>query len=692
MEFLLEIIAEEMPPHHVESALVQIEKILAEELIAYGLVDGKNNPGKIRTFGTCRRLVVLGDFAEKQWDKEEVLVGPPLSVAFAADGSPTQAAKGFARSQGVSIDRLERIRTEKGDYAAVKKREPGKPARDILPQILPRMISALSFPKMMRWGDSPFKFSRPITNVMCLFGGECLPFSIAGIEATDLTSGHKIHCPQSQKIGSFSEYLAFLKKHEVIVDPVERKKMILKQAGKKLAVLEGKLYPDDQLLNKLTYDVEFPYVFLGNIPQVYLQLPLEVLSTAMREGQRLFSVIRGKKQLPHFIGVADSSGDPRSLIRKGNERVLKARLEDAKFFWEQDLKTRLKDKSRKLDHVVYQEQLGSYRDKVDRLKKIVAYLAERLDAKEEKKWAVEASELCKADLVTEMVREFPSLQGKIGGLYAKDEGFPASVYRAIYEHYQPLSLEDPSPSTLTGAILSIADKLDAIVGAVGVGIEVSGSKDPFGVRRNAQGVCKIILEEKLSFSFSRLLDKTVKTYGEKLIKSRDEIKAYVINFFLSRLQFIFENQGYRYDLVKASLAPGIDNIYHASLRLKTLDSLEDSPQFEPMILIAKRVNNILRGQPKYKVNESLLQNKQERELHTMFSILKNNVSPLILSGDFARAQRMIFRLRSTINNFFDQVLVMAEDKRLRRNRLAILQEISQLLGQIADYSLVVIQG
>ncbi len=692
MEFLLEINTEEMPPDHVVGALAQLEKNLPEELMANGLVNLKGNPGTIHTFGTCRRLIVYGDFVEKQLDKEEVFIGPPQSVAFTPDGVPTPAAKGFANSHGVAVEELERIRTEKGEYIGIKKKEPGKPAQEILFRILPSLISSLTFPKMMRWGYSSFRFSRPIKNVLCLFGGRCLPFLVEGIEADGFTTGHKIHSPQRLEVSSFADYRSLLKKNGVIIDPDERKNIILKRAEKKLDPLEAKLYPDDQLLNKLSYDVEHPYVFLGDIPSQYLQLPLEVLSTALREGQRLFSVVKGKKQLPHFIGVADSLGDAQSLIKTGNERVLKARLEDAKFFWEQDLETRLKAKIKKLEQVVYQDRLGSYRDKTDRLKKIVSYFAEKLEAKEEKKSAVDAAELCKADLVTEMVREFPALQGKVGGLYAKEEGFPPSVYKAIYEHYQPVSLEDDSPSTLAGTVLSVADKLDAIIGVVGMGIEVSGSKDPFGIRRNAQGVCKVILDKKLSFSFSRLLDKSIKIFGGLLEKDRSYIKTYVMNFFASRLQFIFENLGYRYDLVKASLAPGIENIYHSYLRLKALDGLKDSPQFEPMILIAKRVNNILRGQPRYKVNESLLLDKQERELHTMFSIIRNNTLPLIMSGDFAQAQRMIFRLRSAINSFFDNVLVMADDNRLKRNRLAILQEISKLMGKIAEYSRIVIEG
>jgi glycyl-tRNA synthetase beta chain len=692
MEFLLEIMTEEMPPSHVKTALVQMQNRLAEELIAEKLVDQKGDCGKIRTFGTCRRLIVQGSFVSRQQDKKATVVGPPKSVSFAQDGSVTAAAIGFAKSQGVNIDDLEVIQTEKGDYVGIHKTEEGKPAQDILQKILPDIISSLTFPKMMRWGDSSFRFSRPIKNVLCLFDRKCLNFSVNGVGTKNYTFGHKIYSPARLEIETFAEYQALLKKNYVIIDPEERRTLILKQAEKKMSHFDAKLLPDDQLLEKLTYDVEQPYVFFGDFPQEYLNLPLEVLSTAMREGQRLFSVLKGKKQLPYFVGVADACKDPKSLIQKGNERVLKARMEDAKFFWEQDTKTTLKKKSEQLTQVIFQERLGSYQDKTDRLKKTVSYIANQLELKEEKKVLIEAAEFCKADLVTEMVREFPSLQGKMGGLYAKEESYAAAVWKAIYEQYQPVSLDDPPPSSLTGAILAIADKLDTIVGAIGVGVEVSGSKDPFGLRRNAQGVCKIILEKKLSFSFPRLLDKIINTTKDKLDREKGEVKSTVLNFFKSRLQYIFESLGYRYDLVKAALAPGIDNIHYTFLRLKALDSLKDSPQFEPMILIAKRVNNILRGHSRQKVNEELLLEKQERELHTTFSILKANILPLIAVGDFVKAQRMIFRMRSSINDFFDHVLVIADDKRLKKNRLALLQEISYLLGQIADYSLVVIEG
>jgi len=690
-EFLLEIYTEEMPPSHVKGALLQLQDFLSEELKANNLVDQKNNYGSICTYGTCRRLVVLGDFVEKQIDKEEQVIGPPKAFAFAADGSPKPAALGFAKSQGVSISALEVVTTKKGDYLGLKKIKKGRSAQEILEQVLPKIISRLTFPKMMRWGVDSFRFSRPIKNILCLFGGELLSFSVAGVHSVHFTSGHKIHSSKKFEVHSFAEYREKLKRNRVIVKQQDRKRKILKQIERRLSQLQAELYPDEELLDKLIYNVEHPYVFLGEFPPEYLKLPLEVLSTAMREGQNLFSVMKGKRQLPIFLGVADSIGDSKQLIQRGNERVLKARLEDARFFWEQDLETSLKEKAGGLDRVIYQEHLGTYYDKAERLKKIISYFSDRLEISEEKKVAIEAAELCKADLITEMVREFPSLQGKVGGLYAKEEGFPSQVWRAIYEHYKPVSLDDSPPSLVTGYMLSLVDKLDAIVGAVGMGVEASGSKDPYGLRRNAQGVSKIILEKKLSFSFPRLLDKVIKTYGEILHKDKSTIKSYVLRFFENRLQYIFESQGFRYDLVNASLSPGVENIYHTNLRLKALDNLKDSPQFEPMILIAKRVNNILRNQGSFKVNEDFLLEKQERELYTTFSIIKNNVLPLISKGDFAKAQRMIFRMRSDLDNFFDHVLVMSDDKKIRKNRLALLQEISQLLGKIADYAQVVVE-
>jgi glycyl-tRNA synthetase beta chain len=687
MEFLLELLTEELPASHIRSATEQLEAKFRQELET-ARVEFK----EVRTLATPRRLVVVGDFAAGQEDRETVVTGPPKSVGVGPDGGFTAAAKGFARSQGIAESALEVISTPKGEYLGFKKKSVGTPTSVILAEAVPRILGSLSFPKMMRWGSSPFRFSRPIHNLLCLFDGQTLNVSFEGFQAVDSTVGHRILSPKRIQVGNFAEYRERLAANHVIVDPEERKKIIAGQIEEMLAPLKAGVHPDPELLEELIFNVEHPLVVLGAFPESFLSLPLEVLSTAMRKHQKCFSVIKDKKQLPYFLGVADAREDVRGLIRNGNERVLRARLEDARFFWDQDRKVPLSDRAAGLRNVLFQEKLGSYDDKAQRLKKVVSYLCGKLEAANAKSDAVEAAGLCKADLLTEMVKEFPSLQGIMGGLYARQEGYAAAVSQAIYEHYQPSSLEDESPSSLLGAILSLADKLDSIVGVVGVGIEVSGSSDPFGLRRNAHGICKIVLDKRLRFSFPLLLDKVLAAYGDRLSVKRDEVKRYVLEFFAGRLRFILEKRGFRYDLVGAALGPGIEQIQDVLLRVQALDSLKASPQFEPFILMAKRINNILRDQPRSKVNPDLFVEKEERELYSAFSIIEHNALPMTDKGDFGRAQGIIFKLQPVLNTFFDRILVMAEEKRLRQNRLGLLQAINRMLAGMADYSQVVVEG
>ena len=687
MEFLLEILTEELPASHVKAALEQLDEKFRAEFKSAGIA--------IQTFeilGTCRRLVVRADTAAGQEDSTSVVTGPPKSVGILPDGTFSPAARGFAKAQGISVESLEIIQTPRGEYIGMRKTSKGKPAQEVLAVIVPAVIVSISFPKAMRWREGPFKFSRPIKNILCLCDGKVLPFNLEGLDSNDTTSGHPIYGPQPLKVKSFQDYRDQLKKAKVIVDPGERRKTILGQIEEKLASLKARIYTDDDLLERLSLNVEYPCVIFGVFPEKYLNLPIEVLATAMREGQKLFSVVKDKKQLPCFLGVADAFKDSKSLIRKGNERVLKARLEDARFFWQQDVKKPLAERAAGLKNIVFQEKLGTYDDKAQRLKKIVGYLSERTDAAKVKKEAVEAAGLCKVDLLTEMVKEFPSLQGKMGGLYAKAEGYPAAVHQAIYEHYQPAGLEDDSPSSLTGALVSLADKIDSIVGVLGVGIQVSGSSDPFGLRRNAHGVAKIILDKKLSLSFSLLIDKVISIYGDRLSRPAKEVKATCLDFFAGRLRFIFERQGFRYDHINAALGPGMEDVYDVYLRVKALAALGTGPNFEPFILMAKRINNILKDAPACRVNPELFLEKEERDLHSTFTIISENVKPMIEKGDFGRAQSIIFRVQPLLNAFFDKVLVMAEDKKVRQNRLGLLQAIRKLLLQVADYSQVVVEG
>ncbi len=687
MEFLLELLAEELPASHIRSALEQIEAGLRKDL-----ADGRIEVRSLKVLATPRRLIATGDLSEGQADREETVTGPPLSVARGADGALTPAGKGFARSQGVDEGLLQSITTARGEYLGFKRRAKGTPTAEILKAAVPRVLGALSFPKMMRWADNPFRFSRPIHGLLCVFGGEVVVTAFEGFKATDTTVGHRIASPGPVRARSFEEYASALAAGFVVVDPEARKRMIVGGIKDALAPLGAEAYPDPELLEELALNVEHPHVVFGSFPEAYLGLPLEVLATAMREGQKLFSVVREGRQLPHFLGVADAAGDPKGFIRRGNERVLRARLEDARFFWDQDRKVPLAARAAGLKNVLFQEKLGSYEDKAQRLKKIVGYLSGKLGAADVKLHAIEAAGLCKADLLTEMVKEFSGLQGRMGGLYAELEGAPAAVHRAIYEHYQPGSLEDASPASLSGAILSIADKMDSIVGAIGVGLQVSGSSDPFGLRRNAHGVCKVALDRKLRFSLPLLLDRILGVYGDRLSLGRRAAKVACLDFFSGRLRFILEKRGYRYDLVAAALGPGVDQITDVLARVEALDSLESSPQFEPFILMAKRINNIIRDAPAAKVNPELFVEKEERDLASMLSIIRDNAQPMIARGDYLRAQGIIFKLQPVLNTFFDKVLVMAEEKKVRQNRLGLLQSISKMLLAIADYSLVVVEG
>lgn len=688
MEFLLEVLTEEMPPSHLRAGLEQLR-----EKVDRGLAEAGIAVAELQALGTPRRLVLAGDVAAGQPDRESLVTGPPRSAAIKPDGSFGPAALGFARSQGVAVEALQVVSTPKGEYMGFKRLVRGRAAADVLKELLPAVLGSLAFPKMMRWGEGPVRFSRPLHNLLCLLGGEVLEFSFGGLTSGDTTLGHRILAPGPIRVRSRADYLDGLRAARVIVDPAERRAMVEARIEELLAPLKARLHPDPGLLEYLVDNVEHPHVILGAFPEKYLNLPLEVLSTALREGQRLLSVVRDKKQLPLFIGVADAVDDSRSLIRAGNERVLKARLEDARFFWEQDRKTSLADRAAGLKAVLFQEKLGTYEDKTQRLKRIVAYLCEKTGAVEAREDAVTAASLCKADLLTEMVKEFTSLQGRMGGVYARQEGYPAAVSRAIYEHYQPAGLDDEAPATPTGALLSVADKMDTVVGAVGVGLQVTGSSDPFGLRRSAFGVCRILVERKTSLSFVRLVDKVIAVYGDRLGRPKDEIRPAVGEIFAGRLRYLCESRGFRYDLVNAAFGPGLDDLYHTWLRVKALDALKASPQFEPFILMAKRVNNILRDQPPVRsFSPDLFTDKEERELATAFAIVRDNAAPMIAAGDFGRAQAMIFKLQPCLNAFFDKVLVMAPEKKVRQNRLGLLQAVRGIILEVADYSQVVVEG
>ena len=684
-EFLLEIYTEEMPPSHVKLGLEQLknlfDKYLRENRIEFS---------EVKTYGTPRRLIVfIEEISKKQAEGEEKVLGPPKSIAFDEKGKPTPAAKGFARSHGVKIKQLKIFQTEKGEYVGYVKKLKGKPTEEVLSQIIPQIIRSLTFPKSMKWGNYNIKFSRPIRNILCIMNGKLIEFELENLKSTDFSFGHKTYSFQKFTVNSFRKYNELLLRNFVIIDEEQRKSIILKNINDKLSDIGVELKKDDDLLEKIVYSIEYPYVFVGSFPEKYLNLPLEVTSTALKEGQKLFSVIKGEKPVPYFVGVADAPEDPKDCIKTGNERVLIARLEDAEFFWNEDRKKPMKERVKDLKKIIFHEKLGNYFEKKERIKSLVEFLVNQLKLPRIKNFVLEAAELAKVDLTTEMVKEFPNLQGKIGGLYLKEEGYPEEVWLAVYEHYQPVNPEDKSPVTLTGALISIADKIDSLVGAIGIGLEVTGSKDPFGLRRLAYGICKTIIDNSLSFSFFELIDNAINLYGEKIVLPVEKIRNSILEFFKNRLKMYFQALNYRYDLINASLEPGIDDVYASYLKLEALNKIKDSKNFKPLIITSKRVNNIIQKQPEFSLEVSLLKEKEEKQLYDIFKTVENEILPLIKSGEFEKAHEVIVSLRPFIDNFFDKVLVMVEDKKLRQNRIALLQKISKLFSQLADFSKIV---
>lgn len=633
LDFLLEIGTEEIPHWMIPGALAQLDKL--DLLGATPSVDA-----------TPRRLVVRASgLPPATASREEILKGPPVA-------SGEKAAQGFARKHGVDVGEIQ----ANGTHYELRKTTPGRDTREILAETLPAAIIGLQWPKTMYWtgGKNGPRFIRPIRWIVALLGDQVIPFEIAGVRSGNVTRGHR-------KLGSSSipvttgEYEASLRKNFVILSSHERRHKIETEASK----LGAKI--DADLLETLTFITEFPAAIRGDFDPAYLELPAEVLTTVMRHHQKYFSVYGINGALaPNFVAIMNTSADPEGLIKHGNERVLKARFNDARFFWNVDQQKKLVDRGDDLAHVTFQAKLGSYLEKTNRVVALVKELGGNAHAQR-------AAELCKCDLTTEMVKEFTDLQGVIGGLYAQAQGEPEPVGRAIYEHYQPLSMEDSIPETPEGQIVSLADKLDTLRGCFSVGLIPSGSKDPFALRRAAQGVVKILAEARLDYYFDQLVS------GE------------LRDFMLERIQYYFrEVRGYKYDEVNAVLKVGISTIHDVEDRLKQLATVRPTPNFEPLAASFKRINNILKqagfadSQPD--VNVAILEQGPERELYEAYQ-----------QREFDSLER-VAGLRPYVDRYFDKVMVNVADQDVRKNRLRMLSHMLRKFSTIADFSEIVTAG
>jgi glycyl-tRNA synthetase beta chain len=698
VEVLLEVGSEEIPagmlPKAEEDLRANFEKLLAAENLSDGVT--------VESFSAPRRLVahVVG-LREKQADVVSEVTGPPKSVAYDAVGEPTRAAHSFAEKQSLPLKELYVVKTPKGEYLAAKQVKRGRTAEQILNELLPRAIHDLSWPRSMTWtGIDGARFIRPIRWIVALVNGKALKFSFAGVTAGDTTLGHRfLGGKGALRVKDFADYEKKLKANGVIVRPAERKEKISKELAAHAKRSGYRIHEDAELLKLVTYLNECPSVLEGNFDPAFLALPDEILITVMRGHQKYFAVEkRGGEVAPHFLAVINLPKDPKGLVRAGHERVLRARLADAQFFWEADQRCRLADYLPKLERVTYESRLGSYRDKVERIRTIARWLSEQWFSsglmQAHVAEADRAAELSKCDLATEMVREFTELQGIVGGLYARAQGEPDDVADAIYDHYRPVGLEDPIPRNLTGCAVALGDKLDSIVGCFAVGLVPTGSSDPYALRRAALGVVKIILERKLPVSLSLAIGATAKALLTNPPKRgvTPEQEAQVLEFVLDRAKFVLrEREKFGYDEVNAVFRAGVDDLVDAHKRLVALKAIRKSKNFEPLAVSFKRIRNILeksnfKKEETRAIQTELFESGVERELFSAVRAAASKVQAEKRAGKYQEALEVIAGLRKAVDDFFEQVMVMAENEAVRKNRLALLSEILREFTTIADFS------
>ena len=688
LDYILEIGVEEMPARFLEPALKELKEkssaILADYRIPFR---------RIETCGTPRRLTLfIEGLGVNQASLEMEVKGPAARVAFKPDGTPSRAAEGFAGGQGVAVGDLIIKPVGHVEYVFAVRREAGRPVRDVLPEIAVSLITGLHFPKPMRWGDLDVRFARPIRWLVSLLGSDVVEFEFAGLKAGRTTWGHRFLGQESIVLSKAKEYFDQMRRNYVMVDLKERKAAIWSQVQEMAASVGGTVEENEDLLNEVNNLVEYPTALVGEFSRDYLGLPKEVLVTPMREHQRYFPVLGpGGGLLPKFIAVKNGAADHLDIVRAGNEKVLRARLADANFFYEEDLKTPLTEKVPALKKVVFQESLGSIYDKVSRLGNLAEYLGGVLNATEqEMKQAKRAAYLAKADLVTNMVYEFPELQGFMGREYARRNGEEEAVALAIFEHYLPRFASDILPSSLPGQILSIADKLDNITGCFAIGIQPSGSQDPYALRRQALGISHIILEGQFDLSLEHLVEAAYKCYEGKveLKYSLEKVQDDIAEFFKQRLKGIFSERGYSYDTVDAVLASGFQCFSDTLLRVRALADFRQDPAFGDLLTAYTRANNLAKKASVLRLDRALLEEGSERELYRQLTRVREQARVLLEQQNYQALLAAIATLQQPLDNYFNSVMVMVEDEKLRINRLALLAELAALVRRVADLSII----
>ena len=686
-ELLLEIGTEELPAQFVPSALTDLREKATQLFTGHRL-----RHGDLKTLGTPRRLTLwVQGLADHQEPISMEVMGPSKAVGFDAQGQPTKAAIGFAGSQGVPVKALVVRTTPKGEYLFAVKKDPGRKTAVLLPQFLSELVGGLSFPKAMRWNATQVRFARPVRWLLALYGGKPVRFEFAGLTAGDTTIGHRfLSSGRPIRVRDFRSYEKALEKAGVIVDPDRRRDMIAKQIENIAKQKNGLLVRDDALLEQAVFSVEMPRAIIGSFHSRYLDLPKAVLSTAMKEHQGYFPLLaRDDKLLPYFVAVVNMRGSE-GTIQAGNERVLAARLADAKFFFDEDRKTRLESRIEKLKGVTFHQKLGTLYQKVGRVTAMATKLADTLGDLDTVEHCRRAAMLCKVDLVTGMVGEFPTLQGIMGREYALHDGEPKAVADAIAEHYLPRFAEDAIPASLAGKILSLADRFDTLAAFFSVGLVPSGSQDPFALRRHAYAVIRILVEGELSLGLNATIQDAVRLLKEQGIPVEGKAAGELQRFFSERLRYYAQEvTRLRGDLVEAVLARWQSGTFDSRdilVRSQVLQAFALRPEFEALVIAFKRAENITKAQTEDKVDGGLLKEEVEKSLYSAACAAEEVVPGLIKDEKYKDALEALVKLKVPIDAFFTGVMVMVEDEALRRNRLALLVRVRNLFRQYADFS------
>jgi glycyl-tRNA synthetase beta chain len=719
-DFLLEIGLEEVPARMIAAAEAELGKRVGELLKREQLV---GEGAKITTFSTPRRIAVLAEGVRtKQTDTEKVVMGPSWKIAF-KDGTPTPAGEAFAKKAGATVEDLKKIETPKGEYVGASVKLIGRTASEILVAELPKEVLAIYWAKNMYWRASkPERFVRPVRWVAAMIDAEVVPVEIAGIAAGNTSRGHRVLHGHSVVLSSAKDYADALRKAFVIVDVAERRQIIRKALDAETRKVEGARWREDEaLVETVTHLTEWPTVIIGEFEREYLELPEEVLVTVMRDHQKYFAVEdAGGKLAPHFLAVLNTQADEEgaAIIRHGNARVLRARFKDARFFWDVDQKTPLVGRVESLKNVTFQKELGSYSWKTEQNERIAANLFEligkgRVTPPEADFNALKfAVHLAKTDLTTELVKEFTELQGIIGGLYARAQGLDEKVARAIYDQYTPASIEDPIPVSAEGQLLGIADRVQTIVAMFGIGNAPTGSKDPFGLRRAANAIVKILAESSLPLTLTDVVNASGVEFGEvashpsdkdksvaRVGHPSDSVKSQVSEFFRERLHFYLKDvRGFTYDVINAALAAGADDVRDAIARAAALTSVRGSDDFAAVSAACKRIKNILRQAEEkgFRPDEQKIGKLAGKltlegiDLWDRSKEIAPQISKLREQRNYGEALVLIATLRPTIDQFFDKVMVLDADETVRSANLGLIAEVLRNFSTIADFSEIVI--